>query len=181
MDTKVIYSFQNNSLVLNADLSEHANQLLSSTSIYLPPREAEYFQSITKTEFNKRQIIQRLLKKYSKTLVRGYEYKLRIKKQIQSREEVKTRFSFRPTQQDWVQVQMLSLGLGMSCSMVILDLIKLEMNELLNDFLDICNAGLNKIFSSKKLLHFSYAYDREQKFLKKELVYCSDTEIYIQV
>ena len=147
--------------------------MLSPSCIYLPPREAEYINSLLKSKVKLKHYCSDILRKYNKYLIRNSGFRRNIKKQIQSREEKKLRFSFRPKHQDWIEIQMIGLILGISLSMVVLELIRMDMNELFRSFHSFLeNVGMTT-FSRKDTKTFRFTFNPSKSFLKKSYRYCN--------
>lgn len=144
----------------------------SSTSIYLPPREAEFLESLLRDGRKLKHFLNYALKKYNKLLIRNSDVNKRIRKRIQSRIEKKTRFCFRPDAKDWVEVQMMSLGLGISCCMVVLELIRLDMNSLLREFLERPEFVAIFTDSLRDFKSFSFQFNPTLRRIKKTYTYC---------
>lgn len=138
-----------------------------SSSIYLPPQEAKFLLSLFAKKWRLRSFLKYAVKKYGGLLVQGYPKNLRIPKTIQSKVETKQRFSFRPDPGSWVEVQMLSLGLGVSCSMVVLELIRYEMKEGMEGSIKKSeNVGMS-IIPNPHTKYFLWKYNPKRKTIRK--------------
>lgn len=174
---KIPYQIQLSHFTSEFDLnsSKEKADLNFTTSIYLPPREAEYLHSLIKNGWNLREFLKHSLKKHGKILLRNSGKRTRITKRIQDKSEKKERFCFRPDPSIWVEVQMMSLGIGVSCCIVVLELLQLHMNELLNKFIEKMedvgiSTSLEPTFRS-----FTFQYFPKHSRVLKQYTYCRGT------
>lgn len=157
---------------------ENETHLLSSSSFYLTKRESEYLEQRIQQGEKLRNIIPQIHKKYAKLLIRRYRTRTKVKKTIQSREGKKKRFAYRPISDDWVEIQMMSLSLGISCSLAILELIRLEMDQFIREILshveliDAITTYSYPNFTSLTIHHYPHEHRTTYNH-----IYCPEIEI----
>ena len=164
--------FQANQFKTEFRLEETKEKIDNTVSIFLPPRESEFLNSLLSNGWKMKHFLKHALKKYQKILVRHTDQNRKIHKRIQSRSEKKERFSFRPNSSDWVEVQLLSLGLGVSCCIVVLELIRFEMNELLKKFVETLENVAMTTETLKQVKSFYFKYIPKTNTIKKNFIYC---------
>lgn len=102
---------------------------LSSCSIYLPLKEAKFLKTKLRKGEKLYKYINELLQKYYIHLPKILEMNPNIRRKIQTRNDLKIRFSFRPFSEDWVKIQVSGAGCGVSCSIIVRELLRLEMSD----------------------------------------------------
>ena len=170
---RILLQIERNTLAYEFGFSNLTALNFTPSSIYLPPREAEFLDSMLNSGWKLRNFLIYSLEKYQKVLVRNMNPHRSIRKKIQSRVEQKKRYSFRPDPSSWVEIQLLAQGLGTSCCVVVLELIQLAMNELLGKFIEhLENVGI----STSNLNHpkkFQIHYHPMKKKIQKIYKYCN--------
>lgn len=171
METKLLIQWSQNRSELETDISQKSNKTLSVTSVYLPPKESEYLAKALAKGITLQKYLNYLLVKHKSLLHMTIEKNSKARKRIQTKLDPKTRFAFRPKAEDWIEIQLISFGYGISCGIVILEMIRLEMNEALDEFYKVYKVDAIATFTDDRNLWFTITFKPLQQILVKTFHY----------
>lgn len=166
------YQSQTNTIITAFQYDEqNIDKSFSPTSVYLPPREVEYLESVLKSGMKFRSFLSHILLRHKHSFAKKAQKRYNIKKMIQTNKYVKRRFCFRPNPDDWVEVQMLGLGLGRSCSLIFVELLRMEMDATMEEKVPFITFVAMSTNNHLKPQSFFFRWNPKTHMIHKKYLY----------